>query len=262
MSPQADVPRASSSRSTAIAAVLLILTTAMYALEQLGGHGAVPEAIGASLVPILILGIALGIASLRDRWKPGRPRVAVWTTAVLFVLTCGKFATRPAENQKARAATMSQLQIDSMTIRHEGLGFELPHPGRGFVLDSSRRAEIDTAARGMLVWIFRHDTPPEGLTITVADSLQGTEVEFRRFGTGVRKAGRNAGARIVEDTLFWGDTMAELRFSYIVDDEARHMRCITSPVRGRPARIVCAITASFGPDSLAFVRRGLRLTKR
>jgi hypothetical protein len=243
--------------------VLLVLTTAMFALEPLSKHAEHSEVVAAALVPLLILGIALGIASLRERWEPARPRVAAWTMGVLFVSTCGRFASQPAENEKARAATMSQLQIDSMTIRHKGLRFELPHPGAGFNLDSARQAEADSTTKGrMLAWVFTHETVPHALTVMVVDSVRRGEHGFRSFVSGIRKKAREQATQMTEDTLSWHDEQGEFRTAYAMNDERIRLRCISYQSEPFQIRIVCAMTASLEGDSLAFVREGLRARAR
>ena len=231
----------------------------MHALEPLSKHATADEAVGAALAPTVILGIALGIASLKERWALARPTVALWTMGILFVSTCGRYGTRAAENQKARATMMSQLQTDSASIRHTRLGFELPHPGEGFAIDSARQEEVDSAAKAkMLVWVFTHETVPRALTLTVVDSLRRGENGFRNFASGVRKALRARASQVTEDTLSWHDGRGEFRAGYVTSDESIRMRCISYRTEPYQIRVVCAMTASLGDDSLAFVREGLR----
>ena len=261
--PTSDVPRTPSPLYTVFAAVLLLLSTGLAMLEGMRRHDQGPALLGAAMFPIITLGIVLAIAAATPRgirpWQRAG-RVGFWTTLVLFFMTCSTQVNRVVATQKQRTAAMAGLQIESLSIRHRQFGFAIPHPGRGFAIDSSQQRELDKRLTGrMFGWVLSHDSVPHVLMVNVLDSMPSGEQAVRGFADGIARSARSAGGRIIEDSLSWRDARAELRFSFVgAEGELRRTRCITGATSEQVTRIICVQTMSYDGDSLAFVREGLR----
>jgi hypothetical protein len=245
---------------TVFAAILLLLSTAIAALNGIKKYGTQSgEAVGAAMVPLVYLGVVLGIASLvrrKERTWQRTGRVSFWAMIGVFFLTCAPELNRVVARQEARRG----LQVDSTTIRHEQLGFALPHPGAGFRVDSVEGAAMERRLTDqMLVWVFVHDSVPDVLVVTVVDSVVTGEHKFREFATGVVNGVRNRGGTGAVDTVVWQDSSGEARMTFVAPEGySGQMRCLTSPLTEQVMRVVCAQTLSVEGDSLGFVRTGLR----
>lgn len=261
--PPASPVAPSRPRYAFFAVVLLLLSSALGALDALGTHSPQsPEVTVAVIMPLVWLGLVLGIASLFRRGEPNphrTARVSFWTMVVVFFITLSPFANRAAARDKARKG----LHVDSASIRHQDFGFALPHPGPGFRVDSAEGAAMEGRLTDqMLVWVFVHDSVPDVLVLTVVDSLESGEHKFREFATGVVNGVRNRGGTGTVDTVAWQDSIGEARLTFVAPEGySGQMRCITSPLSERSMRVVCAQTLSGGGDSLGFVRTGLRREK-
>jgi hypothetical protein len=248
---------------TVFAVILLLLSTAIAGLNAVSKYGTQSgEAVGAAMVPLILLGVVLGIASLVRRgertWQ-STGRVSFWTMVGVFFVTCAPEFNRVVARDQARRG----LHVDSTTIRHDALGFALPHPGAGFRVDSAEGAAMERRLTGkMLVWVFVHDSVPAVLVLTVVDSVERGEHKFREFATGVVNGARKRGGTGTVDTVAWQDSIGEARMTLVAPEGySGQMRCITSAVTGRFMRLVCAQTLSVEGDSLGFVRTGLRREK-
>ena len=261
--PRANPPVPPSPWYAVFAVILLLLSTAIAALNAVEKYGTQSgEAVGAAMVPLILLGLVLGIASLVRRgertWQ-STGRRSFWAMVGVSFLTCAPGLNRIVAKQRARTG----LHVDSITIRHEALGFALPHPGAGFRVDSAEGAAMERRlTHQMLVWVFVHDTVPDVLVLTVVDSLERGEQKFREFAAGVVNGVRGRGGTGTVDTVVWQDSIGEARMAFVAPEGyAGQTRCITSSATDRFMRLVCVQTLSAEGDSLAFVRTGLRREK-
>ena len=189
------------------------------------------------------------------------PWVALRTGLLIALLARGSSAQTPTTVMTE--AERNGLVVGTDSIRHPGLGFVLPHPGKAY----RRSAEIEAGMTGtlaahpdMATWALVGDGR-ENVLIIASKAPRMDEQFFREVAEGFRAGARGRPNRkILEDTLTWSGAAGEFRFViYHAVGFYGKLRCVANATPGVGV-VACISTTTVHSEELDFVRDGLTLT--
>jgi len=192
-----------SGRPYIVGTTIVVVLLALILLLQEGLEGGtkayvIGQVFGFFIGAALIAAIIYRIARFFNKTKPASrsAKITFWISLVWFVLLLLHFVGRVTNPRYISRAAITQqerqgLQVDADSIRHQSLGFVLPHPGSGFVRaeDAEQAAMKSMGSKpDVMAWIFRDSAQRKVLSIMVTTFLSLDEGKFRQFATGMKKA--------------------------------------------------------------------------
>ena len=257
--------------TTAAGIALGILAVALLLSVLLGPtRPGAPRALG-TIVANLLPGCALlGVWARRAdrRWGLAGWSLRALACLVLSATTCGLMQAADGQGAAQGAPPMTDaerhgLVIGRDSLRHPGLRFVLPHPGRDYQpVDSATERRMNAVTQDhlrMAAWGLVR--PSRGVVAIVAvKHPRLDEPEFRAFIDGLHRGlARMDDARIDRDTTTWDGTRGEYLLAAVRSSGTRFaMRCLGRADRRVPLT-VCAWTETAVEDSVPVVLAGLRL---
>lgn len=216
--------------------------------------------------------LVYGLVRLLAKKKPPSTaaKVAFWVLFAMLFLRFANFLGRAVNPRTALAQAAfttedrTGLKVAADSIRHPGLAFTLPHPGKTFVASPETEKLLADQFGGqvppdLVNWAFRDTTRQQMLLIQLIKMPGLNEEKFREAARGMEKG--LARAKLLSHSLVWDPAKRELRST------AQHpnglyliTRCLPS-VKPRVEYFICVQIYSEEQTGLAAVSNGLTLTK-
>jgi hypothetical protein len=228
---------------------------------------------GAVIGDLALVGAAYGVAYLIARPPTRRRRAtitAVVVLAVMLVSSCAALLSRlPASSGLLTDAERAGLEVTPAGIRHPALGFNAPHPGEAFVLDTGAPAKaldsVTAVQRGKIQsWAFSEPGAPGLALLQLMVGPRMDERSFRSFANGMGSRMRDpAVAEVLADTVIWTPERKEFRMTirHAQTDMFLIWRCLPSaPAPARPY-VICAMSSAMDTTGLSGFTEGLSVTQ-
>jgi hypothetical protein len=225
--------------------------------------------VGGALITALIGLIIYGMARAIGKTKPAATaaKIVFWILLVMLILNVANLVGRAASPRSASAQASftpedrQGLRVGADSIRHAGLGFALPHPGKTFLASPDAESRLAAEFGGQLPpdlvnWVFQ-DTARGQLLIIQAIAVPGlNEEKFGEAARGLRKS--VAKYKALSDTTVWAGPNSESRYVVQLPNGLYFMtRCVPS-LKPRREYVVCIQAFSAEPTALAAVGKGLK----